>query len=288
MMPVCAANGVPLSFDVAPWVPKITAHCGLHFGPTRIRRLQEALAQRMRVIGLNPQDYWQHLETESSGREWQALVDELVINETRFFRHKPSFELLQNTILPQRFQIAKNTGAGPVRMLSAGCANGAEAYSLAICALETPGRHQHPFEIEGIDISNTAIESARKGRFSARALKGLEQRHLQDYFLPKTQDNHYQVAPDVQRTTAFNLANLWSEQNPLRTDYDVIYCQNLLIYTDNQHRQNLLSLFARHLKPGGYVVLGPAEILRWHEPLLSKMDWEQTLVFQRAIPCNER
>ena len=288
MMPVCAAKCEPQSIDVTPWVPRITDRCGLYFGPTRVRRLQEALARRMTATKLASGDYEQRLASCPNDPEWQILIDELVINETWFFRHKPSFKLLETTILPERFQIAANLGEGPVRILSAGCANGAEAYSLAICALETDLRGGTPFEILGLDISRSAIGLARNGEFSQRCLRDLSPGLLQRYFQPSARDTHYQAEPNLMRHTQFQVANLMAAKDPLPGNFDVIFCQNLMIYANHTHRNHLLSQFANHLKPSGYLLLGPAEILRLREPGLVKKSWEQTLVFQRAAQDTRR
>ena len=263
-----------------PWVEIVAARYGLQFGPTRVRRLVQGLQRRIQATGIAAQSYINQLLEEADAEEWQALVSELVVGETRFFRHPPSFSLLREMLIPERLQAAKTRGAAVCSILSAGCANGAETYSLAMCALPLCREHGLRLQVVGMDLCDRAIAQAILGQYKARAMRGLDSEKKAVFFTTDDGGFTFKIRPELSGAVDFKQANLHQRQH-LGQLYDIIFCQNLFIYLSKPDRQKMLSLFADHLLPHGYLILGPAEVYKSQDQRLQKLDFEQTLVYQQ-------
>lgn len=270
---------VQATFDEAPWVALVAKRYGLQFGPTRVRRLRAALVKRLDATGLSEPAYRSELESNRNAEEWQELVNELVIGETRFFRHLPSFQLLQQTLLPSRLKQTNPTSG--IRILSAGCANGTETYSLAMCSKPLTDSARRQLTVTGVDVCSEAISKAKRGNYLQRELRGLAPTMRALHLTSQDDGSSFDVSAELKETTHFQLINL-HENKSLGADFDIIFCQNLFIYLAQPDRQRLIGLFADHLLPAGYLILGPAEVYKSQDSRLRKLEHEQTLVFQKT------
>jgi len=277
------APSAPLPMPAsADWADLVAQRCGLVFGPTRRRRLSQALAERMNQTGLSANAYWDLVQKNPNGAEWHQLLKDLVIGETCFFRHRPSFHFLEKHILPDLVKLKAKAPTAALHLLSAGCSNGPEAFSLAISASRCFEDNALPLQITGLDILPEAVAAAQRGQFTQRQLRGLSPVEMDTYFHFNTSDNHYQARADLQNLIEFKVGNILDETLDLGGPYDLIFCQNLFIYFSKTHRQQVLSKFTNCLNHGGYIILGPAEIYFSEDPRLQKVEVHQALVFQRS------
>lgn len=262
------------------WATWVEHNWGLRFGPSRIRRLRAGLSQRLEATNLSADAYWSLVTQTQDSSECQALINELVIGETCFFRHKPSFDYIQESLLPQ---LLRASGTQPhLRFLSAGCANGAEAMSLAILCTEAQSKAAFSFEIEGIDLHQQAVTEATQGIYSQRQLRGLPDSFLERYFQKQPASNQYRITDTIRNHSSFFCRNIFEMAHHPSPDFDVIYCHNLFIYMSDAYRQKAVVSLTNRLNPGGFLILGPAEMLSVQDPRLKPVRAAQALVFQKS------
>lgn len=233
--------------------------------------LAERLNRRLRAVGApDIATYLVLLHDPLSGEdEWRALESELTIGETFFFRYAEQFQALREIILPQLLEAHADTRR--LRIWSAGCATGAEAYSLAILLREALGEAfaDWRLSIAGTDINEAFLETARRAQFTAWALRtlGPEERAL--YF--EGGGNSFTLRQRYRSIVHFerhNLLTLLDGTSPLELDeFDLILCRNVLIYFHPETVNGVVAGLRDRLVPGGWLLLGHAE----PNPLFAQM-----------------
>lgn len=185
---------------------------------------------------------------------WRSLVERVVVSETWFFRDAAAFAYLAAFARAR----PKTAGTPPLRILSAPCATGEEAYSAAICLLET-GLPPEAFSIEALDVHHRALDTARSAVYRAHSLR-TPTTPAQARYLTPTADSTWQVKPVARASVQFRQANMLQ---PLtfasECGFDIIFCRNLLVYLLPAARTALLTALTRVLAPGGRLLVGPAE-----------------------------
>ena len=186
---------------------------------------------------------------------WAALLDAVTVQETRLFRHPSQCEAVA-ALLPGRLAAARAEGR-TCRLLSAGCATGEEAFTLAALAQEA--KHEAPrtaIEVLGLDLCRPALASAEAGVI-ARGLGeplALVPPRLRPWF--EDSSGHVRLHPSLRRLLRFERRNLlaWSEEG-----LDVIFCRNVLIYLTEPARRAVTAALRAALRPGGILALGPTD-----------------------------
>lgn len=225
--------------------------------------LRERLARRMRARKLTDlADYLALLESEGPDQEWSALESEITIGETFFFRFAEHFAALRERILPSI--IERNAGERRIRVWSAGCSTGAEAYSVAIVLQELLGTVLPDWRVTimGTDISARAIAQAEAAEFGAWALRGMPPADRERYFVEagKGAWRLKRVYQSLTRFQQHNLMSLFSGPPPVQfTELDLILCRNVLIYFHPDTAQQIGRLLTTCLRDGGWLLFGHAE-----------------------------
>ncbi len=210
-----------------------------------------------------------------------AIVDAVLPHDTRFFRDRALWQKLRSDVLPTALSISAGRSA-PLRIWSAGCSYGQEAYSFAMAIAEmwasTPGLS---VEIVGTDISERAIERARSGLYTQfEVQRGLPIQLLLKHF--EREEQAWRINDSTRRKVRFARHNMLVDMNPLGM-FDVISCQDVLPGFAAEQRGEVLSRMVGQLNPGGLLIVGPGDQL-W--PRAQKTDLESLAapwVFQRAI-----
>ncbi|SDO32154.1 CheR family methyltransferase [Pseudomonas jinjuensis] len=261
------------------WQALLEDRTGIVVNERRQAFLQTSLGARMRELGVG--DYASYYRQVTDGPrgalEWSSLLDRLTVQETRFFRHRPSFELLAGYL--QRLPLSAER---PLRLWSVGCSSGEEAYSLAMVAAEAMAERGLPplFGVTGSDISLSALGKARQAIYPAHRLEEFGATLAERYFR-KLADGRYQVLAGLaERVCCTRLNVLELAQAPM-SGMDVIFCQNLLIYFRRWRRREILNRLVERLAPGGLLVLGVGEMADWNHPQLEAVADEQVLAFTR-------
>ncbi|HNP71339.1 MAG TPA: CheR family methyltransferase [Kouleothrix sp.] len=250
-----------------PWLsPEQFAHfralladySGISIDSAHQRALEQGLAQRLQATGETLATYRRWLGTLAGRAELRQLSELLLNHETMFFRNGPHFRALRDVLLPELHQ--RKPPGEPLRIWSAGCATGEEAYSLAISALETLGQPPaRPVEIWATDLSEPALQSARAGMYRGRSLQNVPPELLQRYFTPH--DGGFGPTPAVRALVRFAQLNLLEPFPAEAQNVDIIFCQNVTIYFQLHTCQALIARFYSCLPDGGMLFLGFSETL---------------------------
>ncbi len=212
-------------------------------------------------------EYLEHLSKDEA--EIQRFLSALTINVTEFFRNPAAFERIREVCFPPMFAPGAPDSAPcetrrrrePVRIWSVGCASGEEPYSLAIILKEWEGDHpqarRQRAEILGTDIDTAMIVLAREGRYDEARLREVSSERRERWF--RKEEDGWRMTPEIRAMVRLERADAF-RQAPDKPQ-DLIICRNVLIYFTREQQQILFESFHRVLRPGGYLVLGKAEIL---------------------------
>ncbi|MBV8067992.1 MAG: PAS domain-containing protein [Candidatus Eremiobacteraeota bacterium] len=219
--------------------------------PTLIRRLSRLMA----TAGCDSlKDYLRHLTAHPEA--YQRLISTFLIKVTEFFRDPALFAQLRDSVLPDIINHARTTRS-ELRLWSAGCATGEEAYSLAIALAELLGDDVEtmPIRIFATDLDADAIAFARRGIYPSGAFSEMNPALLSKYFTRI--DDAFQIKKRIRNLTVFGEYDL-GQRAPFPR-IDLVLCRNVLIYFTKELQQRTLQLFAFSLRVGGYLVLGKSE-----------------------------
>jgi chemotaxis protein methyltransferase CheR len=246
--------------DVERFRAAIVNRLGLRFEHAKLGFLDEVLRRRLAALDRSSEAYLYALEMAPTRGELGALAQELTVTETYFFRNNEQFRALAEIVLPLRMR--SQAVPKTLRLLSAGCASGEEAYTLAIVAREAIADPSWQVAIEAFDVNPAGLEKARHARFSAWALRETPADIQRKWFRPDGRDMILDEA--VRSAVRFDERNLAAEDPELwQPDcYDAIFCRNVLMYFAPEQARAVIARLARALAPGGFLFLGHAETLR--------------------------
>ncbi|MGD9765437.1 MAG: CheR family methyltransferase [Candidatus Binatia bacterium] len=232
---------------------------GLFFEDAKLGFLADVLRHRLAANAVDASAYLARLERAPSAEEHGALAQELTVPETYFFRNIEQFHALAQLALPERFRAQQARRC--LRLLSAGCASGDEAYSLAVIARENVPDASWDLSVRAVDLNPTMLERARRARFTDWALRETpaEQRN---WF--RQEGREFVLDDAVRGAVRFEQRNLAQDDPELwqAEFYDVIFCRNVIMYFTPENARALIGRITRSLAPGGYLFLGYAETLR--------------------------
>lgn len=263
------------------WQVLLEDRTGLVLSDQRRSFLQTSLSVRMRELGVA--DYATYYRQVTEGLrgaiEWSNLLDRLTVQETRFFRHRPSFELLESYL---RKRLSDSVPRHPLALWSVGCSTGEESYSLAIVTAEVLRGIEQPelFGVTGTDISLNALNKAREAEYGARRLEQVEVKLCERYFEPVS-EGRYRILSTLASRVCFARLNVLELAKAPLTGVDVIFCQNLLIYFRRWRRREILNRLAERLAPGGLLVIGVGEVVDWQHPDMLPVADDRVLAFIR-------
>jgi two-component system CheB/CheR fusion protein len=240
-----------------------TGHDFSHYKRSTILRRVQRRMQITRKEGLD--DYFAFLR--DSADEAQALLADLLISVTTFFRDSRAFETLARVAITEMF---KGKEHGSIRVWSAGCATGEEAYSVAMLLMEEASRHELRPEIQvfGSDMDPRALTIAREGRYPSSIEADVSEERLRRFFV--RDGDYYRVKRDLRDVVLF--ANHSLLKDPPFSRLDLILCRNLLIYLDRDLQQQVLSTLHYGLNPDGYLFLGSSESAEHPDGLFRTID----------------
>jgi two-component system CheB/CheR fusion protein len=197
---------------------------------------------------------------QASSDEFTALFNTLLINVTSFFRDAEAWEFLGADFIPR--MLAERAPSDPIRVWSAGCASGQEAYSLAMLLAEALGRAEfrQRVKIYATDIDEDALAEARLAAYDARAVESVPADLLTRYF--EQANGAYVFDKDLRRAVIFGRNDLVKDAPISRVD--LLVCRNTLMYLNADTQRNVLGRLHFALKPQGTLFLGHAEMLLSH------------------------
>ncbi|MDB4900578.1 MAG: methyltransferase, CheR-type with sensor, partial [Gemmatimonadetes bacterium] len=232
---------------------------GFDFSGYKRATLERRFRKRMESLGITSYaQYLDLLEVESD--EFAHLFDTLLINVTRFFRDDGPWQYLADEVVPAL--IARRADGAPLRVWSAGCASGEEAYTLAIILAEAMGaeRYRERVKIYATDVDEHALAAARAATYSAAQVEDVPAELRDRYF--ERSDDRFVFRKDLRRSVIFGRNDLLQDAPISRID--LLVCRNTLMYFNAPTQASILARFHFALADGGVLLLGRAETLLTH------------------------
>ena len=235
--------------------------------PSLMRRVK----RRMQTVSIERfEDYHDYLEVHPE--EYAQLFNTILINVTAFFRDPPAWEFLQKNVVPKI--ISAKAHGEPVRIWSAGCASGEEAYTLAMAFAEAMGADgfRERVKVYGTDVDEEALNHARLASYGTKEMESLDAALRDRYFEP--QNSRFVFRNDLRRAVIFGRHDLVQDAPISRLD--LLVCRNVLMYFNAETQSRILQRFHFALngdgKGNGYLFLGRAEMLLSHGNLFTPLD----------------
>ena len=257
---------------------------GIYFQDNKKYLLEGRIGKRVQLLGLHSYEEYLQLLKYGTRRteEMRHFYDAITINETFFFRNEPQFEAFENTLVPSVMARRGPATRQKLRVWSAASSSGEEAHTIAMIHLERL-RNKYPgleLEVIGTDISNNVLETARKGVYRDYSVRNMPRQFLDKYFT--LDDGRYLVRDDVKRLVRFENMNLY-DQTRMRqmSNFDVIFCCNVLIYFDTQSKIQVVSNLYNALNRGGFLFIGYAESLHGISTAFKLENFPKTVAYKK-------
>jgi chemotaxis protein methyltransferase CheR len=260
----------------------IQARFGLMFDGVRREILEGRLRPRLRELHLDSlREYYLYLRFHPEReREFGRLASLVTNNETYFFRETHQFDILIRHVLPP---LKPSLRERPLKILCAGCSSGDEAYSLVI-ALQNAGLEMAgiTWEIDAHDVDPVRIARGQEAMYEQTSLRACDADARRRYFTPS--GGRYQLKARHRQGVRFFETNLVLPNRTLsRGVFDVILCRNMLIYFSQPAFDSVIDLFARSLRPGGYLLLGHSESLLDRQTQFVPISFEGGVVYRKGL-----
>lgn len=259
----------------------LTRVLGFQFDESRTPLLQDLLLDRVaatRSSGANA--YLRRLsQTRPSDPEVRALADVLTVTETYFLRGADHFRAFAEVALPDRMRAQSATRT--LRILSAGCASGDEAYSLAIATRAVVADPSWSVSILGIDMNPSVLAKGALGRYSTWSLRETPAEVRERYF--RRDGSEFVLDPEVRASVSLSFRNLVEDDPSFWRPgaFDVVFCRNVVMYFSPEVMRAVVARISGALSPGGFLFLGHAETLRGTSHDFHLRHTHETFYYQR-------
>lgn len=244
-------------------------------------RLRALLAE---TAATNFSELLRRTRADASNVLRKKVLESITTNETSFFRDAAPFDLLRHKLLPEFIDRRSRAGQArtPIRIWSAACSTGQEAYSTAIVLKEALGDlSRHDIRILGTDISNKAVAQASYAEYSKLEIqRGLTDETLRRHF--NAHGEKWRVRDELRALATFRTMNLL-EPFAFPAPFDLIFCRNVAIYFNETDKIRLLRNLARSLAPHGSLILGATETIGTCCPELESRRHLRTVFYQRQV-----
>jgi chemotaxis protein methyltransferase CheR len=218
---------------------------------------------------------------KNSNVEYDSLLQRLLTQETSFFRYPAVFEALEKKVLPDLHMKKFWESPRSLRVWSAGCATGEEAYSIAMTVADAiEFADAWNIHILATDVSRQALDHAERGVYEPRDLDTVTPRQREQYF--SRMGDRYLVRPRIRNLVTFAPMNL--AQVVYMGKFDCIFCMNVLIYFSEERQAQLIQRFYEYLEPGGYLFLGHAESINRADVKFETHIYRDARIYQK--PAN--
>lgn len=227
---------------------------GLAFGPSRMGAFEAGFTKALAGTGATPDGFIARLDHDAAALD--DLVAEITVGETYFFREPEQCAVIRDRILPAL--LAHRQPNQSLRMWSAGCATGEEAYTLALLLRAVDSAPAH---IVGTDLSRAALARARRGQYTRWSMRGVEDAVVETWF--RRESNRFVLSPDIREAVEFQYLNLAEDVYPSLFSgiwgMDLILCRNVLIYFDSETIARVARRLIDSLSANGWLILGSSD-----------------------------
>ncbi|MCX7842138.1 MAG: protein-glutamate O-methyltransferase CheR [Clostridia bacterium] len=238
----------------------IKANYGIHLKAEKqtlvIGRLHNVLLQ----AGFdNFTDYFNHVLSDKSGEAVITLIDKITTNHTYFMREADHFSFFRDKVLPF---LAGTVSDRDLRIWCAACSTGEESYTLAMLLDEFYGQEKARWDTKVLatDISEKVLTFAKKGIYSNERISPLPA-HWKTAYFRRIDEGRYAVSDKIRNEVIYRKFNLMEATFPFKKKFHTIFCRNVMIYFDNNTKNELVNKFYDHMEYGGYLFVGHSESL---------------------------
>lgn len=224
------------------------------------------LGKRLRALKIKSfSEYIKFLESPNGGEETINFVNAVTTNKTDFFRENKHFEYMKNTFLPNWEKAYKEGKVKNLRIWSAACSTGEEPYSILITLHEYFKNNFDKYDIRVLasDIDTNVLQHGQAGIYRDEVIDPIPIDILKKYFLKGSKENEglYKVKDFLKNNIAFRMLNFKDEDFDIHTQFDLIFCRNVIIYFDKGFQKELFDKFYVYLKDDGLIFIGHSETL---------------------------
>lgn len=250
---------------------------GIHFSESNRTILESRLKERLRKTKIEDVGEY-HSFIKKDKEELKTLLDTVTTNLTRFFRNTLHFQTLENYVIPDLIQHKKKNGNKSIRVWSAGCSTGEEPYSIAM-VLKDKVPPDFRAEVVASDLSLKSLMTAKEGFYPENKVNGVPEKYLKRFFEPK--NDGYQVKDEIKKMASFDYHNLKFDSG--RTNLDIIFCRNVIIYFDEAAQKSVIDKFYNALNNHSYLFIGHSESLFGMDTKFEfhKTDW--AVVYRKLL-----
>jgi len=241
----------------------IFQHYGIKLPAVKKTLLESRLHKRLRILGIPSFPEYCDFLFSAAGQQQEVMhmIDVVTTNKTDFFREPVHFDFMKQTALPAL--IEKMRAGLPIKIWSAGCSSGEEAYTISMVIHEYARMAGKlvDYSILGTDISTQILEAAHQAIYTEDRIHNIPIEVKKRYFL-RSKDASKQVVrivPELRKKVNFKRLNFMDPAYEVDADFDIIFCRNVLIYFDRPTQAKVVSNLCKKLKPGGYFFLGHSE-----------------------------
>ncbi|HEX6464072.1 MAG TPA: CheR family methyltransferase [Vicinamibacterales bacterium] len=255
---------------------------GFDFTAYKRTSLMRRVRKRMQVVEISEFDaYLDFLQVHPD--EFAALFNTILINVTSFFRDPEVWEVLRKTVLPE---LAARVADAPIRVWSAGAASGQEAYTAAMLLAEVVGieSFRERVKIYATDVDEEALAESRRAVYHAKQVADVPSELLGKYF-DNSANELYSFNRDLRRSVIFGRHDLIQDAPISRVD--LLLCRNTLMYFNSEAQSRIMARFYFSANPGGYLVLGRAEMLFSPAAMFQALDLKRR-IFKTVPKVNHR
>ncbi len=268
----------------------IERRMGLHFPSERHDVLARGLERGGAEMGFaDPGAYAVRLlATGITPAEQNTLAQALTVGETYFFREPAALKALEEHVLPALIEARSKSGERRIRMWSAGCCTGEEAYTLAIMLVRLiPSLTEWDITILATDINPDFLRKARSGRYREWSFRGAPA-WLKTGFFSKCASDEYELIARVRQMVSFSYLNLVDDAYPSLVNntsaMDVILCRNVMMYFAPNRAKRVAGRFNRALLDGGWLVMSPSEGCSGSADLFTRASFDNAMLYQKGAP----
>ncbi len=210
------------------------------------------LARRLRILGISSFDDYCELLKKGDNDEMGHLVNAITTNLTRFFREPHHFEHLRDILKQMK-------GQERIRLWSAGCSSGMEPYSMAMCVADSiPNASKRDVRILATDIDSNILSVGSQGEYPPTDVETVPSEFRK--YISTQSNGNAQMASELRELIKFNQLNLL-EPWPMKGQFDIIFCRNVIIYFDKETKCRIFEHMARVTQPGAWMYIGHSENL---------------------------
>ncbi len=260
---------------------KLHTHAGIKIDSTK-HVVAGSIQVRMAYLGLHDIERYLAIFDDSinARAEWLALIDLLTVKETRFFRQPDAYKCLA-----QYVDELLSVGPTPSELSfwSAGCSHGQELYSMAMVVESAVSQYKPWLQWHGIgtDISFNAIHQAQQAIYPEEAMRFIPVEYRDTYMDHKLGDRR-KVIEAVRARTHFFHSNLLHVDGAPFADFNIIFCQNTLIYFERERQRWIIDQLVKRLRVGGLLILGAGEDVSWLGQNVRRLEWPGVCAYKKT------